>query len=191
MPEDRACNPRMASFEQSNRGIVGAERRTVLVRTHDDVEAADVVHEPGYECLIGIRGSGLAREHVRDRCDQRSLAPQSMQPRAQHRVDRFRHLLYRERHRRTAHQLMAEAVYGLLQVGDRLGRRIEERGVGKLQYSHRESRVDADHAGDLGRSRTGILEGSLHALCNIRIRWQANVTVRQLFGQALEEFRRD
>jgi len=85
--------------------IVDAQCRAVLVSPHRDVEAANVVHEPGHECFIGIRRPGLAGEHVGNRCDQSSLAPQLLQLRAQNRDALARvHLLQGKRHGAAAHQ---------------------------------------------------------------------------------------
>jgi hypothetical protein len=53
-----------------------------------------------------------------------------------------------------------------------------------LQYSHGESRVDPDHARDLRGRGARILEGSLHPVCDIRIRRQANIAGCQFSGQA-------
>jgi len=85
---------------------------------------------------------------------------------------------------------MAETVHGLLQLRDPRRGRIQERRIREAQDSYGESRVDSDHACDLVRGGAGILECSLHPLCDIGKRRQANVAARQFSGQLLEKFGR-
>jgi hypothetical protein len=99
-------------------------------------------------------------------------------------------LLYREGHRGTLHQPVAESGDRRSQLGDRFTRRIEYGGVRGLQEPGRQTRLGAHDTHRLGHPGVGIFERLADADHHVRETGQIDITLGHLRGQGLKECER-